>query len=55
MKKEVLFEKNDGDDGDDGGGEEVIVVEETQRADLDPVLKAREMSRLGLFMPKHCV
>ena len=41
-------EDGDGDDDADDSGEEVLVVEETQREDLDPVLKARKKSRLGV-------
>jgi len=39
-------EEEDEDANEDG--DDVQVVEETQREDLDPVLKARKKSRLGV-------
>jgi hypothetical protein len=41
-------EEEDGEVAVDDDGEEVTVVEETQREELDPVLKARSKSRLGV-------
>jgi hypothetical protein len=41
-------EEEDGEVVVDDDGEEVTVVEETQREELDPVLKARKKSRLGV-------
>jgi hypothetical protein len=43
----VPAEEEEAEEEDDEDGEEVTVVEETQREDLDPVLKARKKSRLG--------
>jgi len=47
-KREKLSKKNDGGDDEDDAGEEVTVVEKTQRENLEPVLKARMKSRLGV-------
>jgi hypothetical protein len=41
-------EEEDGEVVVDDDGEEVTVVEETQREELDPILKARKKSRLGV-------
>jgi len=40
--------EDDGGDDDNDDGEDVQVVEETQPEDLDPALKARKKSRLGV-------
>ena len=47
-KREKLSNKIDGGDGEDDDIEEVTVVEETQHEELEPDLKARKKSSLGV-------